>query len=163
MRFLGVLLLIAVSHLASAQKQLLVLKRGKVIHVYRPGETIRLKRKDDENVTRSYVNNIFDYAVVLHQDTIPFQQIERLYINEPSVMNKVGGMLVVGGGGLLAIDQVNQLIQGNGLNLDHDISAVSLACVGVGLPMMLIRKKSQRLRYPYRLMMVKLGDPLYQR
>ncbi len=163
MRFLGVLLLIAVSHLVPAQKQLLVLKRGHVIHVYRPGETIRLKRKDDENVTRSYVNNIFDYAVVLHQDTIPFQQIERLYINEPSVMNKVGGMLVVGGGGLLAIDQVNQLIQGNGLNLDQDISAVSLACVGVGLPMMLIRKKSQRLRYPYRLMMVKLGDPLYQR
>ncbi|MCU0420582.1 MAG: hypothetical protein MUC38_13095 [Cyclobacteriaceae bacterium] len=157
------LALVLMSQLAIAQKQLLLLKRGKVIHVFRPGETIRLKRTDDENITRSYVNNIFEYAVVLHQDTIPFQKIERLYVPEPSVMNKLGGMLVVGGGGLFAIDQVNQLIQGNGLSLDQDISTISLACVGAGLPMMLIRKKSQRLRYPYRLLMVKLGDPLYQR
>lgn len=119
--------------------------------------------KGDDNITRSYVNNILEYAVVLHQDTIPFIKIERLYISEPSVINKIGGMLTVGGGGLFAIDQVNQLIQGNGLNLDQDISTVSLISVGVGLPMMLIRKKSQRLRYPYKLLMVKLGDPLYQR
>jgi hypothetical protein len=148
---------------ACSQKQLLLLKRGKIIHVYQPGETIRLKMKGDDNITRSYVNNILEYAVVLHQDTIPFIKIERLYISEPSVINKIGGMLTVGGGGLFAIDQVNQLIQGNGLNLDQDISTVSLVSVGVGLPMMLIRKKSQKLRYPYKLFMVKQGDPLYQR
>jgi hypothetical protein len=71
--------------------------------------------------------------------------------------------LVTGGAALFLIDQLNySLIEGNDPNLDSWVSTVSLTAVAAGLPMMLIKKKSQKMNYKYRLMMVKKGSPFYQ-
>jgi len=63
---------------------------------------------------------------------------------------------------LFIIDQANELLQGHKPNLDHGVSVVSLSLIGAGLPMMLIRKKSQRLNYKHKLMMVEKGSIFYK-
>lgn len=147
---------------ALAQKQLLLLKKGKIMHRFLPGDDIYIKVKDNPDRIHSYINNVLDHAVVVHRDTIPFHTIERTFIEEGGLANLFGGMLVAAGTVYFVIDQVNELREGNGLNIDRSVAVGSGICVGVGLPLMLTRKKSQKLGYKYRLLMVKQGDPMYR-
>jgi hypothetical protein len=54
------------------------------------------------------------------------------------------------------------VIQGEDPSLDNWVSTVSLSAIGVGLPLMLIKKKSQRINYKYRLRTVDEGSPFYR-
>lgn len=157
------MLLILVVQGAVAQKKLLLLKRQRVLAAWQPGDYIRWKHKENPQITRAPINNLLEFAVVFGQDTVPFSSIERLYVEERTFTNRLGTQLVVAGGLLLVIDQANQLIQGNDLNLDAGVTRVSAAAVVAGLPLMFIRKRSQRIGYPYRLRMVTPGHPQYPR
>ena len=70
--------------------------------------------------------------------------------------------LVVGGVAYFLIDQFNTVIvQGDKASLDEDVTTVSASMVAVGLPMMLIKKRYQRVGRKYRLMVVEEGSPFY--
>lgn len=163
MRLLICLFLVSIGTGAVAQKQLLLLKKGKIMHRFHPGDGIYVKVKDNPDRIHSYINNIFEDAVVLQNDTIPFHTIERTYLDESNLANVFGGLLVTAGALYFVIDQANEVRQGNGLNINKDVAIGSGLCIGVGLPLMLAHKKSQKLGgYKYRLLMVKQGDPMYR-
>ncbi|MBL7859317.1 MAG: hypothetical protein JNM57_16610 [Cyclobacteriaceae bacterium] len=158
-----VCLIIVITQGAFAQKQLVLLKREKVVLRLYPGDEITFKLKTSNTKVTSYVNNLYDTAVVTHRDTIPFHKIDRIYFKQTKFYNVVGGLLVVGGAGLFLIDQFNQIVvQGESPSLDDNVTTLSLSAVAVGLPMMLIKKKSQRLGYKYRLLTAKKGSLFYQ-
>src|SRR5687767_760650 len=104
------LLFLFVVQLAEAQKQLVLLKRQKVMLRLYPGDEIVLKLKGSKRIRTSYVNNIFEDAVMIHNDTIPFHKIDRIYFHQTKFYNKVGGALVAGGAALFLIDQFNVLV-----------------------------------------------------
>lgn len=148
--------------IADAQKQLLLMNRQKVLLRLYPGDEIVLKVKGSKHVRTSYVNNIFEDAVMIHRDTIPFHKIDKIYFTQTKFYNKLGAALVAGGAALFVIDQFNVVVvHGESPSLDNWVSTVSLSSIGVGLPMMLIKKKSQRVNGRYRLMMVKEGSSFY--
>ncbi len=161
-RTYGIVLLLFLSLTSFAQRELVLLKKGKIMHIFMPGDDIYLKVKGNPDRIHSYVNNILDNAVVLHTDTIPFHTIERTYLQEDNLANIVGGLLVTAGTVYFLLDQANELRQGNGLNINKGVAVGSAICVGAGLPLLLTKKKSQKLGYKYRLMMVKAGDPMYR-
>jgi len=146
-----------------AQRQLLLLKKGRVLHRYYPGDDMYLKLKGNPDRVHSYLNNILEDALVLQKDTIPFHTIERTYIYESERRNSNGTMLTIAGVLLFGIDVINQeWIQDTGYSPSSGISIASGVLVATGLPLALIKKKSQVISYKYRLMMVKAGDPLYR-
>lgn len=70
----------------------------------------------------------------------------------------------MGGVGYFVIDQFNVIVvNGDKATLNENVTTTSIAMVGVGLPMMLIKKKSQRLGGRYRLITVEEGSPFYRR
>jgi hypothetical protein len=145
-----------------AQKQLVLLKRQKVIMRFNPGDQLIISLKGEKQKLDSYVNNLFDTAVLLHQTVIPIHKIDKVYFRQSGVINLIGNFLVVGGVAYFLIDQINVvLVNGEEANLDDDVTTVSAAMVAVGLPMMLIKKKSQKIRGNYRLMTVQKGSPFY--
>jgi hypothetical protein len=149
-----------VSH---AQKQLVLLRGQDVKLRLYPGDEIVLKLKDSKNLKRSYVNNLLENAVVLHHDTVPFNKIERIYFKHNSRINSIGGLLVGGGATLLIIDQVNNsLIQGNDFSFDSRFTTTTAMMIAAGLPMMLIKKKSQKIGKKYRLMVASKGSAFYR-
>jgi hypothetical protein len=78
------------------------------------------------------------------------------------LINLIGKFLVVGGVGYFVIDQFNTVIvQGDKASIDEGVATTSAVMVGVGLPMLLIKKKSQRIGGRYRLMTVEEGSPFY--
>lgn len=147
---------------ATAQKQLVLLKNEEVILRLRPGDEFIYRLKGSKTAKTSYINNVFDNAVLAHHDTIPFHTIDRIYFTQTKFYNTIGGALVVGGAGLFLIDQINVVIvNGDSPSLDNWVSTISISSIAAGLPLMLIRKKSQKLNHKYRLLTAERGSIFY--
>ena len=159
-----VVLLGSVSRDAYAQKQLVLLKGQKVILRLYPGDEIELKMRGNEDRIYSYVNNLYDTALMAHETLIPYSKIERIYFVRSNLLNKLGTALIIGGVGYFLIDQFNTIIvQGEDPNFDENVTKSAVVMVGVGLPMMMIKKKSQRMKAGYHLLTVEAGSPFYKR
>jgi hypothetical protein len=153
----------AMTTVSSGQKQLVILKKEQVLLRLYPGDEIVLKLKNSKTLKRSYVNNLFENAVVTHRDTIPFHKIDRIYFRQHSRMNKIGGLLVFGGGTLLIVDQLNNtVVHGNEFDVDRSFTTSVLGGMAVGLPMMLIKKNSEKIGYKSRLLVVSKGSIFYR-
>jgi len=148
---------------APCQKQLIVLKKENVLLRLYPGDEFIYKLKGSRTVRTTYVNNLFEGAVVTHRDTIPFNQIDRIYFKQHKFYNTIGAALVIFGAGLFIIDQVNAvLVHNQSPNLDSHVSTLSLGSLAAGLPMAFIKKKSQKIRYRSRVMTVEQGSGFYR-
>ena len=144
------------------QKQLLVMKGEKVLLRLYPGDEFVYKEKGNP-VRTTYINNLSDTAVVTHRDTVAFHKIEKVYFTQHRFYNTLGTAMVVFGAGLFLIDQVNVVVvQGHSPSLDNNVSTLSLSSLGVGLPLMLIKKRSQKINYRHKLMMVDKGSVFYE-
>jgi hypothetical protein len=160
--FLGVFIIFLIVNVVEAQKQLVLLHGEKVIMRFNPGDEFIIRLKGDKNKIHSYVNNLFDTAVLVHQTTIPFHKIDRIYTSRSGLVNLIGKFLVVAGVGYFLIDQVNVVVvNGDKATLNDNVTTASVAMVAVGLPMMLIKKKYHRIRGRTRLMMVEESSPFY--
>jgi len=148
--------------LSFSQKQLVLLKGEKVKLRLYGGDQFVYKLKGDNTKYQSYVNNLSDTSVTVHRDVVPFYKIDRVYFKQSSFRNVIGGLLVVAGAGYFLIDQFNVIVvQGDDPNVDKNVGTASAVMVGVGLPLLLIKKKSQRLHKHYRLLTVQKGSPFY--
>lgn len=148
---------------AHGQKQLVVLKREKVLLRLFPGDEFIYRLKGSNTIRTTYVNNLSDTAVVTHRDIVPFHRIDRLYFPQRRFYNTVGTALVIFGAGLFIIDQLNvTVVNKKSPDLDPQVTALTLSSLAAGIPLMVIKKKSQRLKYPVRLMMVEKGSAFYR-
>ena len=147
-----------------AQKQLVLLKREKVLLRLNYGDDFNYRLKGSDITRYSYVNNLYDTAVLAHKDVVPFHKIDKVYFEHSSFGNRFGTFLVIGGVGYFLIDQFNTVIvHGEKATIDENVAVTSAVLAGVGLPLMLIKKKSQRIGGKYRLLVVEEGSPFYQR
>lgn len=154
--------LIFTAFAGEAQRQLVLLKKEKVMLRLNPGDEMIVSLRGEKRKLYSYVNNLSDTAVVLHRTVVPLHKIDRIYFSRSSFMNLVGKFLVVAGVGYFVIDQFNVIVvEGEEASLNDDVTTVSAALVGVGLPMALIKKKSQRIHGRYRLISVGKNSPFY--
>lgn len=162
-KFLALAIIIVSAFNSSlAQKQLILLKRENVIHRMMPGDDFVFKKKENSAVITTYINNLSDTAVVTHRDTVPFHRIERIYFSRHTFLNTIGTVLVIGGAGIFLIDQFNTVVvRGDDFSLDDRVTNISVGSLTVGLPMMLIKKKSQAIRNRYRLLTVTESSPFY--
>jgi hypothetical protein len=145
-----------------AQKQLILLKRENVLLRLNPGDDFSYRSKMTNQKKNTYINNLSDTAIITHSDTVPFHAIDRIYFRRSSFFNRLGLVLVVGGAGYFLIDQFNNVVvHGNEAEINESVARGSIAMVGAGLPMMLIRKDHVKIKGRYRLMMVTEGSPFY--
>jgi len=155
-------LLVCIGFHTNAQVQLVLLKKQKVILRLNPGDDFKYSIKGEKGVHDSYINNISDTAVVAHNTIVPFHKIDKIYFKRSTYTNFIGGFLVIGGAGIFLIDQLNTVVvQGEKASLDDRVTTISVSSLAVGLPLMLIRKKSQRLKRPYHLLAIKKGSVFY--
>lgn len=128
-----------------------------------PGDEFIYRLKGSNTIRTTYVNNLSDTAVVTHRDIVPFHRIDRLYFPQRRFYNTVGTALVIFGAGLFIIDQLNvTVVNKKSPDLDPQVTALTLSSLAAGIPLMVIKKKSQRLKYPVRLMMVEKGSAFYR-
>lgn len=157
-----ILFFVSIAYCATGQKQLVLLKGQNVKLRLYGGDDFNFRLKGSKTIRRSYINNLYDTAVVAHRDVIPFHKIDRVYFDQGNFANVVGGLLVAGGVGYFLIDQVNLVIVNKQEPaFEKSVLLPSAIMISTGLPMMLIKKRSQKLGGRFRLLVVEKGSPFY--
>lgn len=147
-----------------AQKQLVILRGERRLLNLSPGDDFVYRLKGEKSVRKTFINNLCDTAVVTHKDTVALHTIDRIYFKRSTAYNKLGVLLTVAGAGYFLIDQINNsLVNGNPVEVDPSVGKTSAILVGAGLPLWLIRKKSERIRGRSRILVVDPDSPFYQR
>ena len=145
-----------------SQKQLVLLQKEKVLLRLYYGDEFIYRLKGSKTVTTSYVNNLYDTAVLAHKEVVPFHKIDKVYFKHSSFGNRFGTFLVIGGVGYFLVDQFNTVVvHGEKATINEDVAVTSAILTGIGLPLMLIKKKSQRIGGKYRLLTVDKDSPFY--
>ena len=159
-----IVLAVLISFSSKGQKQVVLLKGEKVLHRFLPGDYIYIKVKNDPIRYHTYINNILDDAFVLDDDTISFRSVERTYTDQKKFLSGLGKTLIQAGVGLFVIDQFNSVVvQHEKATLNRGVTTVSLVCVAIGLPLMLIKKEGEPIGIKYKLYAIDPGSPFYRR
>jgi len=145
-----------------AQNQLILIKNDEVMIRYRVGDDLNYTRKSGIDKAGGFIVEINDSTIITSNDTVATHQIERIFFRKGNFMNLIGGLLVTGGSLIFVIDQVNSiLVNGEKASLDGNVSRITLTSLAIGLPMMLISKKSHRVGFKQRLRIINRESPFY--
>jgi hypothetical protein len=149
-----------------AQEQLVLLYHEKELARFKEGSVITYKLKKSKDYMTSLILEIREFTIITSFDTIPFNKIERVSLKgfpHKGLTSLFGTFFMAAGAGYFAIDQVNSVIvHGTGYDNDPAVLKPSLILVGGGFIMRQLYKRSQRIRYPGRLLMVTRGMPFYK-
>jgi hypothetical protein len=148
--------------LSAQRNQLVLIKKDEVVIRYRLGDDISYKRKDKAETLRGFIVEVNDSIIITSNDTVATHQIEKLFFRKGNFMNIVGGFLVTAGSAFFIIDQLNTIvINDQEPSLSTNVSNITLTSLAIGLPMLLITKKSHRVGFKERLRIVDSESPFY--
>lgn len=157
---------LSIHFLSSGQSQIVVLNHEKVLVRFRVGDDITYKLKGASGYETSFVADILEFSFVTFNDTISFTSVERVSVKNmplPHGQALLSKFLITAGIAYFTIDQFNNIVvHGQPADLDPTVWKPSLAMVAGGLALKFIRKKSQRIRYPGRMMTVERGSKFYK-
>lgn len=159
----GLLLgLLLTSQHAWGQKQLIVLKYNEVVARFNPGQAFSFTYKGNRKKVSSYIREFSDTSIITYDDTVSLYEIDRIYFKQHAFHQTLGAALVIVGVGRFVIDQINNLVvHGNQPSLDSEVNEFSISTVTIGLPLLLIRKKSQKMQYKYKAIIIEEDSYLY--
>jgi hypothetical protein len=133
----------------SAQKQLVLLKRGDVVTRFTEGDYMRFKLKNN-TFAEGLAVQFTDVSIITLNDTIHFSSIYKINAKghrKPSGLNKLGTVLIIAGVGYFVIDQVNTLFFVEGQSgIDEGVAITSISLVATGAALRFIRSPYQKLR-----------------
>jgi hypothetical protein len=154
-----------------AQTQLVLLNGEKVMARFAEGQAISYKLKKSKGFVVGYIARINEFSFVTSYDTVPFSKIESVSLTggnalkyrRTSFLNLIGSALLTAGVVYFAADEINsELVHGYGFDSDRAAWEPAVILAGSGIILRLIRKRSQRLRYPARLLQAPPGSPFWR-
>jgi hypothetical protein len=164
LRTITLLILCCLPVLVSAQRQLLLIKNDLVVKRFQQGDDFVYKLKNGKKTQNEFIIALTDSTIITNYDTLGVHQIDRVYFAKGSLMNVFGGFLTAIGGGIFLIDLVNvTLVQQQQFSMDDNVNRISLTSLAIGLPMLLITKKSHKVGYRQRLRIIDRQSLFYYR
>lgn len=161
-----VILFLSVSFLSLGQTQLVLFNKEKVVARFEYGDDFTYKLKKSTRFTHGVMLGATEFAVITFNDTIPFASIERISLKghgQRNLLTLVSKFLITAGIAYFVIDQFNNVVvQGQKPDLEPTVWKPSLVLVASGYALKLARKRSQRVRFPAKLLAVERGSPFYK-
>jgi len=134
---------------ATAQNQLIMMKRGTVIARFNEGDHIKCHLKNNK-IAEGLAFRFNDYSIITLNDTILFSTIDKINVKgrrKASPLNKLGTVMMIAGIGYFVIDEVNTLLFVKGQSgIDSNVAITSLSLTAVGAALRYIRSPYQKLR-----------------
>ena len=134
--FFAVLFSWIFSSSAQSQKQLVLVKKNKVIVRISEGESIRFKRKGQDHFTKGIIEGIQSESFRIGEDTTYLYDVAAVDLrgrpNSGFKVRQSGIMLIIAGSALLAINALNSQDTGSG------ITVVSGAFITTGIFMLFV-------------------------
>jgi hypothetical protein len=158
------IVLFFVTSRVEAQTQLVLLNKERVLARFSYGDDFIYKRKRAKHYTTSAIASVREFSVITFSDTIPFSAIERVSLKgHQRKLPLVSEFLIKGGVLYFIIDELNNIVvQGQKPDLEPSVWKPALIMVASGFIIKLIRKESQRIRYPAKLIAAERGSKFYK-
>lgn len=140
-RLLPLFLLITLT--ASAQKQLVLLKRGNPVGHFTEGDYIHVIMKDGTQ-KEGIIFELFEFSMITTGDTIQFNKIRKVGIpkdQRKGIAPLFGGLLLTGGVVYFGLDMLNSALGYNPPGIDPQVVTASAILVAVGGALSFIRPK----------------------
>lgn len=152
------------SLISLGQDQLILFKREKVLARFSYGDDFIYKLKKSTHYTAGFITQVREFSVITFNDTILFTAIDRVSLKgHPQKPPLISSFLIALGLGYFLLDQANNiLVQGNKADLEAKVWKPSLILLCTGYAMRLIHKRSQRIRYPAKLLRAERGSRFYK-
>ena len=131
----------------AAQKQLVFLHHGTVIARFSEGSNFKCVLKNRLRKS-GFIVELNDFSMITSNDTIRFQSIAKLDSrsqHRTTVNSGLGGLLLLGGLGYLAVDGINKALGYNSGGFDT-VDRNALIVAGVGAAILFIKPRYQRLK-----------------
>ncbi len=138
--------LLLLSLTVQAQKQLVLLKRGKPVGNFPEGTYIYFQLKDGSR-SEGHIVELLEFAIITSQDTVPFNTIDKIGIpkeQRKGIAPLLGGLLLGGGVLYFSIDMINSALGYNPPGIDTQVATTSAIMIGVGSLLSFIRPKYRR-------------------
>ena len=160
------ILFLGISFLSLGQTQLVLINRDKVAARFGYGDDFTYKLKKSKRFTYGVMLGATEFGVITFNDTIPFTSIERVSLkghSQRNLLTLVSKFLITAGIVYFTLDQFNHVIvQGQKPDLEPTVWKPSLVLVATGYALKFTRKRSQRIRFPAKLIAVERGSPFYK-
>jgi hypothetical protein len=143
-RLLPLFLFLAIT--ASAQKQLVLLKRGNPIRHFTEGAYIHVIMKDGTR-KEGVIIELSEFSMITTGDTIQFNKIHKVGIpkgQRRGIAPMLGGLLLAAGVVYFSIDMINSALGYNTAGIDPTVATRSAILVTVGGALFFIRPKYDR-------------------
>jgi hypothetical protein len=143
-----IFILLFVHTFCVAQKQLVFLRKDKVMARFTEGDRFKFKLKNGE-LKEGYITELTDFTLITSAlDTIPFSSLRKISMRgqrRTSSLAVLGSGLLMGGLGYIAIDQVNTLVGSTKSGFDSS-DQTALIISGVGAALYFIKPKYKRIK-----------------
>jgi len=151
-----------------SQKQLVVLKNGRVQAAFKEGEYMRFVLKKNHRHAEGHIVELYDFYMITSNDTVQLKDILKVNIKKHRGQRSwsgrvVGSFLLAGGLIYFGVDQGNVALNINQQNTSPGEWITPLAIAGVGATMLAIRPKYLRLNGIRYLQTVDYRSPFYQK
>jgi hypothetical protein len=154
---------------SEAQKQVVVMKKDRVIQRYNQGDFIRYSISKPKNFKYDQIVELTDTTIITRNDTIPYYKVKLIdtqgELQSGITLRKIGYFSITAGVILPLADLINvELVQDqeSSYSLDRGVGITSAALITTGAALLLIKKPYLKLQFKNRLMIVRQDSPLYK-
>jgi len=131
------------------QEQMVLLKRGDVVARFELGDNIKCKLRNGKTKAGMAIRYT-DSFILLRGDTIMFSDIYKIHAKgkrKADFRQKVGTVLMIGGVGYFAIDQINTIFFVEGQSgIDEGVAITSGSLVAAGAALTFLRSPYLKVR-----------------
>jgi hypothetical protein len=149
-----------------SQRQLVILKNGRLRASFKEGEYLRFVLKKGHRHAEGHIVELNSFSMITSNDTVNLKDILKIDIRKhrgpARTSSGIGGLLFLGGIIYVVVDQLNVAA---GINAQNDTPAewlVPFAVIGVGAAMIFIRPRYMRLNGIQYLQTVDYTSPFYR-
>jgi len=164
-RLIVLFILTCISSVSLAQRQVVVMRKGKVVSRYNAGDFIQYSTSTPRKFERDLIMNLTDTTIVLRNDTVAIHQI-RLVEYHPTGLSveKAGKDCIVAGALLFLGDIINvTLVQDQPYETDRGVVVASVALVTTGVVLRILGHQYMKIRLNNRIWIVNSESPLYKK
>lgn len=144
-----------------------MLHHGDIVARFGEGQYIRLILKKNHRHTEGHIIELYDFSMITSNDTIQFKDILKVDVHKQrgaGYTKIVGGALLIGGLGYLALDRLNYSVNNIGSqDIDPSVIKASSIAAGAGLVFLMIKPpRYQHVGAGYFLHTIDYNSPFYQ-
>lgn len=162
-----ILLLLTISVCATAQqRQVVVLKKERVLARYQVGDVLAFARAGEKKVQLQKILALNDTLIMMNLDSVPYYRISKLDIRarrSSLFSERLGAYMMLAGVVLPLADLVNTTaVQNEDASIDHGVAVTSVVLFSGGALLYFAKSKYFKPHRQKRILIVEKGSPFYK-